>query len=183
MTFLAGSKGQNITLKTCRKQWTIGRGGEIGYAYLCWWCDIMMIYIYIYIYIYVCVCVCVCVSVCVCVYLGSISLLIHMWVIIKDIFCGTYFFFVNPFESPYLSYDILQELAIKPSIISYFQVLFYCNQIQYNYRLDETILKHWFKETYSPLILIFKKIIMYYNKFKTFNLVINNNSSPSIGVL
>ena len=27
------------------------------------------------------------------------------------------------------------------------------------------------------------KPIIYYNEFKTFNLVINNNSSPSIGIL
>ena len=38
--------------------------------------------------------------------------------------------------------------------------------------------------TYSPLILIKKKkLIIYYNKFKISNLVIRNNSSPSIGVL
>ena len=44
--------------------------------------------------------------------------------------------------------------------------------------------KHWFTKTYSPLILIKKiKLIIYYNKFKTSNLVIRNNSSPSIGVL
>ena len=44
--------------------------------------------------------------------------------------------------------------------------------------------KHWFTKTYSPLILIKKiKLIIYYNKFKTSNLVIRNNSSPSFGVL
>ena len=44
--------------------------------------------------------------------------------------------------------------------------------------------KHWFTKTYSPLILIKKiKLVIYYNKFKTSNLVIRNNSSPSIGVL
>ena len=30
------------------------------------------------------------------------------------------YFFVNPFELPYLSYDIQQELVEKPSMISYF---------------------------------------------------------------
>ena len=44
-------------------------------------------------------------------------------------------------------------------------------------------LKSWFKETYSPLILIKKKLIIYNNKFKTSILVIKNDSSPSIGVL
>ena len=43
--------------------------------------------------------------------------------------------------------------------------------------------KHWFKEIKSPLIPIKKRLIMYYNKFKTSNFVIDNNSSPSIGVL
>ena len=44
--------------------------------------------------------------------------------------------------------------------------------------------RHWFKETYSPLIQIKKiKLIIYCNKFQTSNLVIKNNSSPSIGVL
>ena len=42
--------------------------------------------------------------------------------------------------------------------------------------------KHWFTKTYSPLIRI-KKIKLIYYKFITSNLVIRNNSSPSIGVL
>ena len=41
--------------------------------------------------------------------------------------------------------------------------------------------KHWFIETYPPLILIKNKTS--YNKFKTSNLVIKNNSSSLIGVL
>ena len=45
-------------------------------------------------------------------------------------------------------------------------------------------IKYWFIETYSPLILIKKiKLIIYYNKFKSSNLVIKNNPSPSVGVL
>ena len=61
---------QDIVLKTCRKQWTIEKGGEKGsgisvlmvrhddyYIYI----YIQTSYIYIYIYIYVCVCVCVCI--------------------------------------------------------------------------------------------------------------------------
>ena len=43
--------------------------------------------------------------------------------------------------------------------------------------------KLWFTKTYSPLILKKMKLIRYYNKFKTSNLVIRNNSSPSVGVL
>ena len=44
--------------------------------------------------------------------------------------------------------------------------------------------KHWFTKTYSPTDPNKKiKLIIYYNKFKTSNLVIRNNSSPSIGVL
>ena len=34
------------------------------------------------------------------------------------------YFFVNPFELPYQSYDILGELVDKPSIISYFPITF-----------------------------------------------------------
>ena len=46
--------------------------------------------------------------------------------------------------------------------------------MHYNYKSDEKNIK--IIETYSPLII-------YYNKFKTSNLVIKNNSSPSIGFL
>ena len=47
----------------------------------------------------------------------------------------------------------------------------------------KTFLKCWFEETYSSLTLI--KISTYHilNKFKNSNLVITNNSSPSVGVL
>ena len=41
---------------------------------------------------------------------------------IIDIF--VYIFFVNPFELPYQSYDIRQELVDKPSMISYFPSTF-----------------------------------------------------------
>ena len=61
--------------------------------------------------------------------------------------------------------------------------LFYRNQMHYNYKSDEKKWKHWFTKTYSPLILIKKIKHIYYNKFKTSNLVIRNNSTPSIGVL
>ena len=41
--------------------------------------------------------------------------------------------------------------------------------------------KHWFTKIYSLLILIKKmKLVIYYNKFKTSNLVIRNNSLPRL---
>ena len=61
---------------------------------------------------------------------------------------------------------------------------FYRNQMQYNYKSDEKILKTLIHKNILPTdpnkII---KLIIYYNKFKTSNLVIRNNSSPSIGVL
>ena len=39
-------------------------------------------------------------------------------------FLSTYFF-VNPFELPYRSYDIRQEMVYKPSMISYLPSTFY----------------------------------------------------------
>ena len=68
-----------------------------------------------------------------------------------------------------------QQTFIKP---------FYSNQMHYNYKLDENILKTFIQRNIlptNPNKII--KLIIYYNKFKTFNLVIKNNSSPSIGVL
>ena len=60
---------------------------------------------------------------------------------------------------------------------------FYRNQIHYNYKSDENILKTLIHRNILPSAPNEKKLIIYYNKFKTFNLVIRNNSSPSIGVL
>ena len=62
--------------------------------------------------------------------------------------------------------------------------LFYRNQMHYNYKLDEKILKTLIHRNILPIDPNKKiKLIIYYNKFKTLNLVIRNNSSPSIGVL
>ena len=62
--------------------------------------------------------------------------------------------------------------------------LFYCNQMLYNYKSDEKILKTLIHRDILPTDPNKKiKLIIYYNKFKTSNLVIKNNSSPSIGVL
>ena len=58
---------------------------------------------------------------------------------------------------------------------------FYRNQMYYNYKSDEKILKTLIYRNTDPNKKI--KVIIYYNKFKTSNLFIKNNSSPSIGVL
>ena len=56
--------------------------------------------------------------------------------------------------------------------------------MHYNNRSDEKILK-----TLIPRKILFTdpnkkiKLVIYYNKFKTSNLVIKNNSSPLIGAL
>ena len=61
---------------------------------------------------------------------------------------------------------------------------FYRNQMLYNYKSDEKILKTLIHRNILPTDPNKKKkLIIYYNKFKTPNLVIRNNSSPSIGVL
>ena len=60
---------------------------------------------------------------------------------------------------------------------------FYRNQMHYNYKSDETILKTLIHKNILPTDPNKKiKLIIYY-KFKTSNLVIRNNSSPSIGVM
>ena len=62
--------------------------------------------------------------------------------------------------------------------------LFYRNQMHYNYKSDEKILKTLIHKNILPTDPNKKiKLVIYYNKFKTSNLVIRNNSSPSIGVL
>ena len=54
----------------------------------------------------------------------------------------------------------------------------------YNYKLDENILKTLIQRNPLPTDPNKKiNLIIYYDKFQTSNLVINNNSSPSIGVL
>ena len=68
-----------------------------------------------------------------------------------------------------------QQIYIKP---------FYRDQKHYNYKSDEKILKtliHRNILTTDPNKKI--KLIIYYNRFETSNLVIINNSSPSIRVL
>ena len=54
----------------------------------------------------------------------------------------------------------------------------------YNYKSDEKILKTLIHRNILPTDPNKKiKLIIYHNKFKTSNLLIKNNSSPSIGVL
>ena len=61
---------------------------------------------------------------------------------------------------------------------------FYRNQMHYNDKSDEKILKTLIHRNILPTDPNKKiKLIIYYNKFKTSNLVIKNNSFPSIGVL
>ena len=61
---------------------------------------------------------------------------------------------------------------------------FYRNQMHNNYKSDEKILKTLIHKNILPTDPNKKiKRIIYYNKFKTSNLFIRNNSSPSIGVL
>ena len=62
--------------------------------------------------------------------------------------------------------------------------LFYRNQMNYNYKSDEKVLKTLIHGNILPTDPNKKiKLIIYYNKFKTSNLVIRNSFSPSIGVL
>ena len=60
-----------------------------------------------------------------------------------------------------------KHCTTPPSQQTYIK-LFYCNQIHYIFPTDP------YKKN---------KLIIYYNEFKTSDLVIKNNSSPSIGVL
>ena len=72
---------------------------------------------------------------------------------------------------------------ILPSQLTFIKV-FYRNQMQYNYKWDENILKTLIQRNMLPTDPNKRiKFIIYYDKFKTANLVIKNNSSPSIGVL
>ena len=64
-TYRSSVQIRDVVPKTCRKKWTIEKGGEKGSGI-----PVPMVRhddddddIYIYIYIYVCVCVCVCVCV------------------------------------------------------------------------------------------------------------------------
>ena len=42
LTYSNNVRTQDVTLKTCRRRWMIGRSGERGSGISCWRCDIMM---------------------------------------------------------------------------------------------------------------------------------------------
>ena len=76
------------------------------------------------------------------------------------------------------------KYCITPSSQQTYIKLFYRNQMHYNYKSDEKILKTLIHRNILPTDPNKKiKLIIHYNKFKTSNLVIRNNSSRSIGVL
>ena len=77
-----------------------------------------------------------------------------------------------------------KQCTIPSSQQTYIKLFFYRNQMHYNYKSNEKILKTLIHKNIlltDPNKKI--KLVIYYNKFKTSNLVIRNNSSPSIGVL
>ena len=77
-----------------------------------------------------------------------------------------------------------KHCATPPSQQTFIKLFFYRNQMHYSYKLDENILKTLIQRNILPTDPNKKiKLIIYYNKFKTSNLVLKNNSSPSIGVL
>ena len=75
-----------------------------------------------------------------------------------------------------------KQCTTPPSQQTYIK-LFYRNQMHYNYKSDEKILKTLIHRNILPTDPYKKMKLIYYNKFKTSNLVIRNNSSPSIRVL
>ena len=77
-----------------------------------------------------------------------------------------------------------KHCTTRPSQQTYIKLFFYRNQMHYNYKSDEKILKTLIPRNKLPTDPNKKiKFIIYYNKFKTSNLVIRNNSTPSIGAL
>ena len=79
---------------------------------------------------------------------------------------------------------IYNKQCTTPSSQQTYIKLFYRNQMHYNYKSNEKILKTLIHKNILPTDPNKKiKLVIYYNKFKTSNLVIRNNSSPLIGVL
>ena len=75
-------------------------------------------------------------------------------------------------------------MMMTPSSQRTYIKLFYRNQMHYNYKSDEKILKtliHRNILSTDPYKKI--KLIIHHNNFENSNLVIRNNSSPSPGVL
>ena len=61
--------------------------------------------------------------------------------------------------------------------------LYYKNQFHSNYKIDEHILKNLIQKNVLPTDPTKKIRLIYYNKFKTFILIVSNNSSPSTELL
>ena len=85
------------------------------------------------------------------------------------------YFLLDPFEFPYYFYCILGELIYVLSIVA----CTFCPTLGHLTKVKTLIHKNILPTDPNKKI----KLIIYYNKFKTSNLVIRNNSSPSIGVL
>ena len=62
--------------------------------------------------------------------------------------------------------------------------LYYKNQFHINYKIDENILKNLIHKNVLPIDPIKKvRLIIYFKKFKTSNLIISNSTSPSTALL
>ena len=83
--------------------------------------------------------------------------------------------FINKTEQP----NIDNKLNHKQSIN-----LCYKTQFHSNYKIDEHILKNLIQKNVLPIDPTKKiRLIIYYNKFKTSNIIISNNSSASTKLL
>ena len=75
-----------------------------------------------------------------------------------------------------MSANKINTATLQPINKNLLHFFFYHNQMYYNYKSDENILRMLMKRNILPTDPNKKvKLIIYYNKFKTFNLVINNN--------
>ena len=83
--------------------------------------------------------------------------------------------FIDKPEQPYIDNNLNHKQSIN---------LYYKNQFHSNYKIDEYILKKSYPKKCLPTDPTKKvKLIIYYNKFKTSNLIISNNTSPSTELL
>ena len=79
--------------------------------------------------------------------------------------------FINKTEQHNIDNTLNHDRSIK---------LYYKNQFYSNYKIDEHVLKNLIQKNVLPIDPTKKLwLIVYYNKFKTTNLIISNNSSPS----
>ena len=81
---------------------------------------------------------------------------------------------IKPFNNKPEQPNIEQILNHKKSINLYYKKQFHCN-----YKIDEHILKYLIQKSVLPTNPTKKvRLIIYYNKFKTSNQIISNNTSP-----